>query len=247
MWVNTIAPEEPEAHHAFRSLESVFALEGEPITKSSLCSVSRVELDGNTYFVKKYEKAGEGAGVLALTSKGRREWNNLLAFQQWGLPAAKLAAYGEQSLWSMPRKAVVITRGIDDSRDLAQLYKEDAPELKDPVWVQQVSQQVAHASRVMHQHKFAHNDWKWRNILVRNTDQGPEVFMIDCPSGQHWMEPFFEYRRIKDIACLDKIAHKVLSRSQRLCFYLGYVQRRRLTAKDKNDIRKITAFFKGRE
>lgn len=247
MWVNNISAELPEAHNAFSSLDSVFALEGEVITQSRLCTVSRVKLDGHTYYIKKYHKSAEGLSLLAPLSKGRREWRNLLAFKQWGLPAAELAAYGEQSRWQFPRKAIVITRGIEQAPDLAHLYNTAAAELRDDRWVRAVSGQVAHATRVMHQHKFAHNDWKWRNILARNTEAGPEIFMIDCPAGQHWTWPFFEYRRIKDLACLDKVANKVLSRTQRLRFYLDYCERNRLTADDKTVIRKITAFFQGRE
>ena len=247
MWINNISTEQPQAHQAFSSLEAVFALEGEVVTKSGLCTVTRVMLDNRTYYIKKYQRSGEGLSVLAILSKARREWSNLLTFSQWGLPAAQLAAYGEQPRWKLPRKAVVITRGIDCAPDLAQLYKENAAELRDPQWVRAVSSQVAHATRVMHQHNFAHNDWKWRNILVRNTPNGPEMFMIDCPAGQRWPWPFFEYRRVKDLACLDKIANKVLSRTQRLRFYLEYCQRQRLNKEDKAVIHKITGFFKGRE
>lgn len=247
MWVNNIPAQLPEAHQAFQSLESVHALDGEVITKSSLCTVSRVRLDNRDYYIKKYQKSGEGLSVLAILSKARREWNNLLTFRQWDLPAAELAAYGEQPRWKMPRKAVVITCGIDQAPDLAHLYKTGAPQLGDAHWVDAVSKQVAHATRVMHQHNFAHNDWKWRNILVRDTSAGPQVFMIDCPAGQRWCWPFFEYRRIKDLACLDKVAHKVLSRTQRLRFYLQYCQKRNLSPEDKVVIGKITGFFRGRE
>lgn len=97
----------------------------------------------------------------------------------------------------------------------------------------------------MHQHNFAHNDWKWRNILVVETDDGPRIYMIDCPAGMTWWGPFFEYRRIKDLACLDKIGRYTLSRSQRLRFYLDYVQRDRLNHRDKKVIRKILAFLQG--
>ena len=104
----------------------------------------------------------------------------------------------------------------------------------------------AHATRMMHDQGFAHNDLKWRNILV-DEKPFPDVFMIDCPSGTFWLGPLLEYRIIKDLACLDKLGKQVLSRTQRLRFYHDYAERSRLSAKDKKRLRAIVSFFKGRE
>ena len=89
-----------------------------------------------------------------------------------------------------------------------------------------------------------HNDLKWRNLLV---DQAGQVSLIDCPSGAFWWGPLLRYRIDKDLACLDKVASKVLSRSQRLRFFLQYQGRERLTAIDKRQVRRIVKFFEGRE
>ena len=52
---------------------------------------------------------------------------------------------------------------------------------------------------------------------------------------------------IKDLACLDKVGKKCLSRSQRLRFYLHYTQHARATAGDRRRIGKIVNFFNGRD
>jgi tRNA A-37 threonylcarbamoyl transferase component Bud32 len=96
----------------------------------------------------------------------------------------------------------------------------------------------------MHAHGFAHNDLKWRNLLV---NPAGELFFIDCPTGSFWWGPLLDYRVIKDLACLDKVASQVLSRSQRLRFYLLYSQHVRLDAADRVRIRRILKFFEGRE
>ncbi|GAB3105365.1 heptose kinase [Aestuariicella hydrocarbonica] len=245
-WHNSIASDLPEAHRAFSSLEQVWALQGKIITTSSLCTVLRVELDGKGYYVKRYGRAGDGLARCLGKSKARREWENLLRFKSWGLSVANVVAYGEERVgWS--RKGALITAEVPGSTDLAALAAAASPLLRSADWVASVSDQVAHASAVMHQHQFAHNDWKLRNILVSGPEHSPLIHMIDCPAGAFWWGPFFEYRRIKDIACLDKIGKKVLSRSQRLRFYFQYVGAKRLTKKDKRDIRKILKFFDGRE
>lgn len=61
------------------------------------------------------------------------------------------------------------------------------------------------------------------------------------------MGPFLRYRVIKDLACLDKVASKVLTRSQRLRFFLQYRGRERLSSGDKRRVRQIVKFFEGRE
>ena len=70
----------------------------------------------------------------------------------------------------------------------------------------------------MHTDRFAHNDFKWRNILVDSDIDHPKVYLIDCPAGQRWFGPFLPYRIIKDLACLDKLGKYNLSRTQRLSF-----------------------------
>jgi len=112
--------------------------------------------------------------------------------------------------------------------------------------VTRISKQVARCARVMHSKRFAHGDFKWRNILVSKGDK-PEIYLIDCPDGKFWIPPFLQYRKNKDIACLDKVAKKVLSRTQRLRFYLDYLGKTHLTKKDKRHLRHILRFFRGRE
>lgn len=247
IWVNEISDDQPSAQHAFSSLDNAFAIQGERITKSPVCSVDRVVLDDEAFYIKHYHRAGKGLSEFVAASKARCEWQNLLRFLEWGLPVAELVAYGEESRSFSGRRGAVVTREVKGSTDLAKLAKTNPEKFRNLHWFSAISEQVAEATRVMHQHNFAHNDWKWRNILVVETDSGPKIHMIDCPSGSVWWGPFFEYRRIKDLACLDKVGRYALSRTQRLRFYFNYVQRTKLNNKDKKVIRKVLAFFEGRE
>lgn len=236
---NTLAAEK------FSDLDAVFALDGESITQSSLCSVSRVQIEGVDYFVKRYTAPAEGLTRFIGISKAKREWQNLQHFADWHMSPAPLVAYGEESGFS--RRGVVITEGVPDAVDLATLANQGSPLLKNSHWVRSVILQVAAATRAMHDHHFAHNDWKWRNILVNGPEANPKVHVIDCPAGMIWRGAFFEYRRIKDVACLDKVAKYQLSRTQRLFFYKRYMGIDKLRPRDKRDIGKILKFFKGRE
>ena len=72
--------------------------------------------------------------------------------------------------------------------------------------------------------KFAHNDFKWRNMVVTKAVL-PTAYFIDCPVGRFWWEPFLQHCMIKDIAGTDTVAKLILSRAQRLRFYWQYKQK----------------------
>jgi RIO-like serine/threonine protein kinase len=228
----------------FGSLEAVFALQGERLTKDPLSEVIRLERDGMRYYVKRYWGAGKGLRRYLGRPRVKAEWQNLKHFAKWGVPTASIVAYGLERQWGRFVRGALITRELANTEDLALLANGDDPRLRDPRWVDGVSRQLARATRTLHEHHFTHNDLKWRNLLVN--DQA-ELFFIDCPTGAFWWGPLLRYRMTKDLACLDKIAKYKLSRSQRLRFYLQYRGCLRLQDGDKAQIRQIVDFFEGRE
>jgi hypothetical protein len=241
-WV--LEPAFSQLANEFGSLDAVFALQGERITKDPLSEVIRFELAGVRYYVKRYWGAGKGLRRYLGRPRVKAEWQNLKCFAKWGIPTAQIVAFGlERKLGAFVRGAL-ITRDLQGTEDLAQLAKHADVRLSDPHWVDGISRQLARATRTLHDHHFTHNDLKWRNLLV---NQSADLFLIDCPSGSFWWGPALRYRIIKDLACLDKIAKLQLSRTQRLRFYLQYRGRVRLNASDKQRVGKIVKFFEGRE
>ena len=228
----------------FGSLEKVFALQGERITYDPLSEVIRVNRQGVDYYVKRYRNAGKGLRRYAARPRIKAEWQNLKRFAKWGIPTAEVVAHGLERKAGAFVRGAMITRKVENTQDLARLAKQHSPMLQDRVWVKQVSEQIARAARILHEHSFTHNDLKWRNLLV---DDQAKVYFIDCPAGSFWWGPMLGYRIIKDLACLDKVAKYHLSNTQRLRFYLQYCQRTRLTITDKKKIGKIVRFFEGRE
>jgi hypothetical protein len=242
-----------EAERLFGNLDAVFALDGELIAKDPLSRVLRVTVDGKRYYVKRYAGNGKNAvrrwfGLRALIGppRVRTEWSNLLAFRDWGIPTATLVGYGLQRRHGSYVRGALITEEIQDTVDLANMAHNNDPRLRHRRWVAHTLRQIAAITRKLHDAGFAHNDLKWRNLLVDSGDL-PTVYLIDCPSGGFWHGAFLKYRIIKDLACLDKVGKYQLSRSQRLRFYLDYTGHKHLTAKDKKRIGKILAFFEGRE
>lgn len=229
----------------FGSLQQVFALEGERITHDSESELIRVERAGVQYYVKRYRSNGTAWRAWLPTPRVKAEWQNLQHFERWGIPTAQVIAQGmeRKSLGRFGRGAM-ITREIPGTDDLSMLAHDKDARLQDARWVDAISRQIADFTRVMHQHRFTHNDLKWRNILI---DGQPRAYLIDCPAGSFWWGPLLQYRIVKDLACLDKVGKYQLSRTQRLRFYLYYRQQQRLTTQDKQQIRRILRFFAGRE
>lgn len=234
----------PEAAAAFASLERVFALDGERIASDPLSEVIRVSVGGLRYYVKRYTAAGKGVRRLVGRPRVKAEWENLRLFSRLGIPVAPSVAWGLERRLGVFRRGALITLEVGGTQDMASLAQAGDRRLADPAWVDRVSRQVAQATRLLHDHHFAHNDLKWRNLLVDEHDQ---LFLIDCPSGDFWWGPFLRYRVIKDLACLDKVAKQHLSRTQRLRFYLQYKQRPRLVLQDRAMLERVLHFFEGRE
>ncbi|MFN3580741.1 MAG: lipopolysaccharide kinase InaA family protein [Pseudomonas sp.] len=229
---------------AFADLDTVFALQGEVITKDPMSSVHRIWVGDRYYFLKRYNAAGKYLRRYVGRPRVQAEWENLLYFKAWGIPAATVAAFGMERRGGAFVRGALITEALADTADLAYLAERCPEQFADIAWLGRVSRQVAHATRMMHEQGFVHNDLKWRNILV---DKQVRVFLIDCPTGAFWWGPMLRYRQIKDLACLDKLGKKRLSRTQRLRFYLTYSGQQRLDPSDKKTIRKVLTFFEGRE
>lgn len=228
----------------FGDLASVFALEGKRLTRDPLSEVVLIERAGVRYYVKRYWGAGKGLRRYIGRPRVKAEWQNLKHFAKWGIPTAPIVAYGLERKAGAFVRGALITRELERTRDLALMAKRGDERLHDADWVDGISRQLAKATRALHDHHFAHNDLKWRNLLV---NEQAELFLIDCPTGSFWWGPFLRYRVIKDLACLDKVASKVLTRSQRLRFFLQYRGRERLSSGDKRRVRQIVKFFEGRE
>nr|WP_017678616.1 lipopolysaccharide kinase InaA family protein [Pseudomonas chengduensis] len=228
----------------FGSLEAVFAIKGERLTKDPLSEVIRIEREGVHYYVKRYWGAGKGLRRYLGRPRVKAEWQNLKLFAKWGIPTAQIVAHGLERRAGAFVRGALVTRELENTRDMAEMANQHDPRLRDPCWVANVSRQLASHTRTLHDRRFTHNDLKWRNLLV---NEKAELFFIDCPTGSFWWGPLLRYRIIKDLACLDKVAKRVLSRTQRLRFYLQYCGHHRLNNGDRLRVLEILKFFEGRE
>jgi tRNA A-37 threonylcarbamoyl transferase component Bud32 len=222
------------------SLEAVFELQGEPVTKDKISEVVKVSISGKNFYVKRYFKPrARGFGCI-IRSRVRSEWENLQFFDSLGIPVPCLAAWGEDLRAGVFRGAL-ITEELPNAEDLATINQQAGAFFDRRDWFCHVAQQVACYTKRLHDQQFMHLDLKWRNILVGAGDQ-PQVFFFDCPSGKRLPALLFRRARLKDLACLDKLGRKRLRRTQRLAFYKYYAGCDKLSARDKAMVRKIDRF-----
>ncbi len=209
--------------------------------------VYKIRIDNKNYYLKKFVLRKKLWVRFFSFSKILSEYNNLKLFKQLGIPAANVVAYGQETIAWIVQRGLLISEELVNCHDLVEIADHYPHLLKNKIWLADISRQLADAARRMHQYRFAHSDFKWRNIMVDIDAPSPQIYLIDCPAGMRWRWPFLEYRIIKDLACLDKRAKYELSNKQRLAFYKDYAQCQKLTVKDKQRIAKIVHFFHERE
>ncbi|MCB2166892.1 MAG: heptose kinase [Deltaproteobacteria bacterium] len=231
---------------AFQSLKTTIEATGQYVTASPISRVIRKEVANQAFFIKTYTAGGKNLRRWVGRSRARAEWENIRFFQHLGIPAAPLVAYGQETCCGLLQRAALVTAELENTRDLNALHLENHPIFQNRQWVAAVSHQVAQYTRCMHQNRFGHLDLKWRNILVTLSDT-PQIYFIDCPAGQVRRGPGSKRWFLKDIACLDKVAKKRLSSTQRLKFFMEYESLPRLAHKDKQKIRSILRFFEGKD
>ncbi len=230
---------------AVASLDKTFALTGEPVTDDIISTMTRMELDGKGYYLKRYTGGGKNLRRYIGRTRIRGEWESMLFFAEQGIPAAKVIAYGQEVQWGVMTRGALVTEEMPNTQDLREMVRDAHPGLKDRKWMAQVIEQLADATGKMHRKCFIHTDLKWRNVLVSQSES-PEICLIDCPAGEKVLPFFLERGIVKDLACLDKVAKYHLTRTQRMKFYRLYTGHR-LNTRDKARIRRILSFFEGRE
>jgi len=120
----------------------------------------------------------------------------------------------------------LITEVIDDTTNLAEIAMNHPEKFQNIQWRDAVIVDLAQVIAKLHQNRFCHNDLHWRNILIQENEssRGHKIYLIDCPSGKHLFWPFLNYRKLKDLASLDKLAPNYLTQTQCLRFFLEYRQ-----------------------
>ena len=245
LWHSAVDPTATELAAALQNVDACFALKGKRLTQDPKSYVTRHEIDEQTFYRKCYVKSGKYLRKYLGRSRVRAEWENLLFFQSVGVRTPAILAYGERKNGLVFERGELVTAEVCGAVDLETLARDPHSVLYQPHSFRIICEQVADFTRKLHSHRFAHNDLDWRNILV--VPSTLEVYFFDCPAGQRWPWPFLGYRKMKDLAHLDKIARECLPLRWRLRFYRRYLAGRKFNRADRRQLRQIAGYYDGRD
>ena len=152
-------------------LASVWDSKGEIVKQSSIKQVTRREVGGRVYYVKRdlYEKrAFWPMKFFFKASRSGDEWRLAPRLEALGMAIVPHLAYGERWGWNGLQESVLITEGIGDDRLLKQIENADAEELQ---------RAVGKFLRQLHAAGAHHRDLNLRNLLYSPTER--RVRMVD--------------------------------------------------------------------
>jgi tRNA A-37 threonylcarbamoyl transferase component Bud32 len=235
-------------------MDALYApLKGGAVLKSGRATeVQRMQLaDGTamrTLYIKKYwyptarvRWSGFYRGTFLGKSKVRTEFENLARLREWGLDAPTPVAYGEERSGRWLHRSFLISEGVTEPLPLDLFVTQHLPGLgtdERKRLQREMIERLADYTRRMHEHRFVHHDYFWRNILLSGASLG-HFFLIDSHKGRCW-KPWTETQsRAKDLATLDAPAPGFFRRTERLRFFLRYRGHLNLTKEDKALIRLV--------
>lgn len=235
----------PSVATQLATLDGCFAMQGKRLVRDPKSSVLFCEQDGIGLFVKKYFRSGKFLRKYLGRSRVRAEWENLQLFAALGIPTPPLVAWGETRDGLRFVRGALVTLQVPHAINLLDMHHARSPWVFERDKFRQLAVQVADYTRRLHRAGFAHGDLNWRNILV-SCDPAlsvPKILFFDSPAGRTWRWPFLEYRIVKDLALLEKIARRELPLRWRLWFYQQYTGRKKLSPADRRRLRNIAEYF----
>jgi tRNA A-37 threonylcarbamoyl transferase component Bud32 len=237
-------------------LDSLAALysraDGKIATRSGTTEVRRLTLvfEGTErpvylkkYWANTFSQLWSGAlrGTFFGISKARREFENLARLRSWGLDAPAPVAYGEERKFGWMTRSFLVSEEIPQPMSLGAFIRDVLSQMPDEERrkkKRELIQHLARTTRRLHEHRFAHHDLFWRNIILSGLNL-EHFFLIDAHKGNTSL-PWNEFRRrAHDLAALDSPAAFFFSRTERLRFFLAYLQEPRLNQKNKKLLRRV--------
>ncbi|HVM59376.1 MAG TPA: lipopolysaccharide kinase InaA family protein [Verrucomicrobiae bacterium] len=237
--------------HGPATVDTVYRVrEGVVLSGGTATEVRRVEVEDDKQtrilYIKKYwyptarlRWSGSYRGTFFGISKVRREYENLRQLREWGLDAPVPVAYGEERHNGWLLRSCLISEGVPSPLSLDLFIRDVLPAMPTPerrTRQRELIHNLADYTRRMHEHRFVHHDYFWRNILL-SARSLEHFYLIDSHKGRRWSSWADLASRAKDLATLDSPAPSFFRRSERLRFFLRYRGHARLTSADKELLR----------
>jgi tRNA A-37 threonylcarbamoyl transferase component Bud32 len=138
-------------------------------------------------------------------------------------------AYGEERVAGWLLRSYLISEGVPDPvplhvfirQELLQPANSTGPADAIRRRRRELIAGLASATRRLHEHRFVHHDYFWRNILLSRGALA-QFFLIDAHKGRRWYPGESQRAPAQDLAALDAAAPAFFRRTERLRFFLQY-------------------------
>lgn len=241
--------------HGLTTVDAVYRLAGGSVViQSGTTEVRRVALASATgeriVFIKKYWNthprqlwSGALRGTFFGCPKVRREYRNLAWLRTNGFDAPAAVAFGEERRRGWLVRSFLISEGVPEPLPLHEYIRDRLPLLPNAERRRVrrlLITRLADYTRRLHEHRFVHHDYFWRNILLSH-ESLEHFHLIDAHKGRVWSSWKAQSSRATDLAALDAPAPHFFRRSERLRFFLSYLGQSRLDDSSKTLLRRVLA------
>jgi heptose I phosphotransferase len=194
-------------------------------------TVYRVNLPGLSCYIKHNRVTGPRSWVREVVRgcKSVNECERLLSIAARGVPTAQAIAVGETGSGLMPGDSFLVTLALDDVETLRTVVENRLPSVPEPARASlrfALVDALAQLLGRMHDAGVRHHDLHAGNILVRNRDGRPELFLIDLHAVKLGAPLAWKASR-DNLVLLHRWAVLRVSRADRLRFWKAYCSARR--------------------
>lgn len=167
----------------------------------------------------------------------RREWENLLAMHQVGIPTVTPIAMGERSRFGVETSSFTLTEELYGARPLDELILEKFEPLDNHHEKRELINKVAHLARRLHNAGMNHQDFYLNHFFL---DEKGVLSLLDLQRVQSRNRTPQRFL-IKDLAQLAFSARRfpAISRSDHLRFLLAYRGEKRMSQESRQLLAKV--------
>lgn len=205
---------------------------GEVVARTGTSETRRVVLERGPRplhaYLKQYRYAGARWRHRFRRHKGEIEARNYrLMRERAQVPVPDVVAIGSRRAGLRLLDAFILTQEIERTSSLEAWWTRRFPTPGVPHPLRrELENEVLELVVRMHRVHFYHVDLQWRNLLIRETPNGPRLYVLDSSRGGLRRLPWIRWHaRMRDLSSLEKTARRFLSRADRVRFVHDYVRR----------------------
>jgi GT2 family glycosyltransferase len=215
-----------------RDVLSITQMPGEwtPLRSSQASKVWKFYFGGEWYVFKEFSPRGplEFFKSLIKGTRAERAWNGGYILLGRGFLTPSVLARGVKARWGLPTRNFLLTRFVPDTCGLGTILKERVGTLPPEKRLQVklgLMQRLGRTIGRLHSGGIFHGDLRPDNILVRGWDGDEPCFYFIDNERNSLFEKVPHNLMVKNLVQLNMVHLSLLSRTDRMRFFLAYLSR----------------------